>query len=47
MTSAQIVGLAFFGPMMIVTFSLLGFHYYNQWKENKAKKGPMATFNKR
>ena len=47
MTSAQILGLAFFGPMMIVTFSLLGFHYYNQWKENKESKGPMARFNKR
>lgn len=47
MTSAQIVGLAFFGPMMVVTFSVLGYYYYNQWKENKAKKGPMARFNKR
>ena len=47
MTSAQIVGLAFFGPMIVIVFSVLGFHYYNQWKENKAKKGPMATFNKR
>ena len=47
MTSAQLLGLAFFGPMMVVTFSVLGFHYYNQWKENKAKKSPMARFNKR
>ena len=37
MTSAQIVGVAFFAPMMVVTFSVLGFYYYNQWKENKAK----------
>lgn len=47
MTSAQILGIAFFGPMMVVTFSVLGFYYYNQWKENKTKKGPMARFNKR
>ncbi|UIS25015.1 hypothetical protein PQC65_gp077 [Aeromonas phage pAEv1810] len=47
MTSGQYFGLAFFAPMMVVTFSMLGFYYYNRWKENKAKKGPMATFNKR
>ena len=47
MTSAQLLGLAFFAPMMIVTFSLLGFHYYTQWKKHKESKGPMARFNKR
>ena len=47
MTSAQLLGLAFFAPMIIVTFVLLGYHYYTQWKERKAARGPMATFNKR
>lgn len=47
MTSAQLLGVVFFTPMIIVTFSLLGFHYYTQWKEHKESKGPMATFNKR
>ncbi len=47
MTSAQILGVTFFGPMIVIVFSVLGFYYYNQWKENKAKKGPMARFNKR
>lgn len=47
MTTAQLVGVAFFAPMMIVTFSLLGVYYYNQRKETRTKKGPMAVFNKR
>ena len=47
MTSAQLLGVVFFTPMIIVTFSMLGFHYYTQWKERKAARGPMATFNKR
>lgn len=45
MNTAQLVGIAFFAPMMFVTFFGLGYHYYSNWKQNK--KGPMAVFNKR
>ena len=44
MDTSQLVGIAFFAPLMVVAFGYVGYHFY---KQNNSTKRPMATFNKR